>query len=205
MKETENRTSGWRQHATARASPLTFGESMKFTICLFFAFMALGAKAADDVALQDKNDWDGISATISPKVQEMKQGDELRFNVTYEFKRMYRAMNIFALTHNHPYPTSELRFFREDNTFFAILRANGFAGNFPNHEYLMYPDSSISFTTSVSTKSESAIFPREIPPGVYQVQLATYDKISLGFWARKESPAKPVLFSNVVTCTILAK
>jgi len=110
-------------------------------------------------------------------------------------------MNIFALTHNHPVPTSELRFFM-DGVFFATPVQTAFAGNFPDHEYLMYSDSSITFITTVSTSTKQRIFPNGLPPGEYQVQLAVYDKLSLGAWLKKDSEAKPVMFSNPVTCTI---
>ena len=178
---------------------------MKLAIMLAVTFFAIGANATDEILIQEKNDWDGISIAITPQTQAVKQGDELRFSLRYDFKRNYRAMNIFALAHNDAPPTSELRFFRQDGTLFAVPRHNGFAVSLPNSVYLMYPQSSISFVTTVSTKAEFAIDPPEIPVGVYQVQLAVYDTISAGHFFQKESPAKSVLFSNVVKCKIVAK
>jgi len=174
-------------------------------LILLYLVATFSIAVADDPSLQEQNARDGVTVEFAPVQQTVSAGEELRFRYTYSFGRSGRYMNPFALTHNHFHPTGEIRLFRDDGSFYAILVAHGFAGNFPDHEYLMYGDTTLGISTTLPTATRSAITPNQIPAGRYKIQLATYDKLWLGSWVKKEAPANAVLFSNVVKCEVKPK
>jgi len=178
---------------------------MRLPLFLYLLASIAPLSAAVPLVLQQPNERDGVTVELSPPDQTVKAGDALRLRYLYSFKKMGRYMNPFALTHNHFHPTGEIRIFKEDGTFYAVLVAHAFAGNFPDAEYLMYEESLLGFSTSLPTATESAVTPTQIVPGRYRLQLAVYDKFWLGSWAQKEREPKAVLFSNIVTCTIEIK
>ncbi len=163
-------------------------------------------QASDPISIEEANSRDGVTVSLSGPDEPVIAGDVVEFQITYGFEQSGRYMNVFALTHNHPEPTAEILLFRPDGTFYAVIRAQGFAGNFPNHEYLMYPKSSVTFSTTMATAvnaDEPTLL--RIPPGKYKAQVATYDKFWLGEWARKDSLAKPAIFSNTAEFEVRPK
>jgi hypothetical protein len=182
---------------------------MNFLLRFLPLLIALVASvpAAQIPAIQEPNEWNDIEVEIASSSDAVRIAQPINLVVTYRFKQIKSVMNLFAFTHDHPHPIAEVRFFTEDGSFYTIVRQHVFSGSFPDCEYLMYPGSSVSFTTSIQTKGEG--WTPRLKPGSYKLQVAVYDLIARP-WPRKdaksqyplEAPSMSVLLSNVVQITI---
>jgi len=170
--------------------------------------------AAEPVFLEHQNEIDGVTVQLSPKDQTVKVGEPLRLNLLYSFKKGGHFMNPFGLSNNHPFPSGEIRVFKEDGAFQDIFLQPVFSGCFPDNEYPMYCDSLLGCTITVRPDTTKL----RLEPGVYRLQLAVYDRLWLDSWTNKETNRhgsnpyrhdlrnpKSVLFSNVVTCKVEKK